>query len=427
LKLHQQNTIGFWKSLSLVMGNMIGSGIFLLPAALAAYGSNGIAGWIFSFIGAALIALLLGRLSEFYPNAAGGPYSFTLQTWGRFPAFIVAWCYWTSIWFANAAIVVALLGYLSVFIPWLNSSSPALVAGGWFILWLFTWFNTRGILLVGRIQLFTTLLKITPLFLVGMVGLFFINFRQINIEFNWSFNALTASVTLTFFAFLGLESATITGDKIKNSQTMVRRATIYGTIITAVIYLLSSFTVMALLGQDKLAESTTPFADATAIFIGPSARYVIAAAAVVATAGALNGWTFLQGHIPLAAAKDGLFPDVFQKVNQYGAPQYGIIITTAITSILLLFNYLKDLVSVFTLAISLSTLAVMVPYLFSIAAYLYHIRQKRIKQKFSISLSVGCSIFLIWVMKGYGWETILLGSTFILSGLPVYLFRKKNK
>jgi APA family basic amino acid/polyamine antiporter len=117
LKHHQQYTIGFWKSLSLVMGNMIGSGIFLLPASLAVYSSSGIAGWIFSFFGALLIALLLGRLSAFYPNAAGGPYAHSLQTWGRFPAFIVAWCYWSSIWFANAAIVVALLWYLSVFFP----------------------------------------------------------------------------------------------------------------------------------------------------------------------------------------------------------------------------------------------------------------------------------------------------------------------
>lgn len=409
------------------MGNMIGSGIFLLPASLAAYGTSGIAGWIFSFIGAILIALLLGRLSSFYPNAAGGPYAYTLQTWGRFPAFIVAWCYWSSIWFANAAIVVALLGYLSVFIPLLNSSIPAVIVGGWFFLWLFTWFNTRGILLVGRIQLLMTLLKIVPLLIVGIIGLFFIDYQHFTLEFNWNFNALTTSVTLTFFAFLGLESATITGDKICNSLTIVRKATISGTVFTAVIYLLSSFAVMALLGQDKLASSATPFADATAIFLGPTARYFIAGAAVVATAGALNGWTLLQGYIPLAAAKDGLFPTIFKRVNQYGAPQTGIIITTAITSILLLFNYIKDLVGVFTLAISLSTLAVIVPYLFSIAAYLAHIRTKQIKQKMAISLSVACSIFLIWVMKGYGWETILLGFIFILAGLPVYFIVNKHK
>ncbi len=409
------------------MGNMIGSGIFLLPASLAVYGSSGIAGWIFSFFGALLIALLLGRLSAFYPNAAGGPYAYTLQTWGRFPAFIVAWCYWSSIWFANAAIVVALLGYLSVFFPWLNSSTPALVAGGWFFLWLFTWLNTRGILVVGRIQLLMTVLKIAPLLIVGFIGMFFINYNEIDIELIWNFDALTASVTLTFFAFLGLESATITGDKISNSQTTVKRATIIGTIITSMIYLLSSFAVMALLGQDKLAGSATPFADATAIFLGPTASYFIAAAAVIATAGALNGWTLLQGHIPLAAARDGLFPAVFKKVNQHGSPNLGIIITTAITSILMLFNYIKDLVGVFTLAISLSTLAVMVPYVFSIAAYLFHLQQRQIRQKMALPLCIGCSIFLIWVMKGYGWETILLGFIFIVAGIPVYLIMNKHK
>lgn len=409
------------------MGNMIGSGIFLLPASLAAYGASGIAGWFFSFFGALMIALLLGRLSAFFPNAAGGPYAYTLQTWGRFPAFIVAWCYWTSIWFANAAIVVALLGYLSVFFPWLNNSIPAVVAGGWFFLWLFTWLNTRGILLVGKIQLLMTLLKIAPLLTVGIIGLLFINYNQINLDLIWNFDALTASVTLTFFAFLGLESATITGDKISNSQTTVKRATIIGTIITSMIYLLSSFAVMALLGKEKLAGSATPFADATAIFLGPTASYFIAAAAVIATAGALHGWTLLQGHIPLAAARDGLFPAVFKKVNQHGSPNIGIIITTAITSILMLFNYIKDLVGVFTLAISLSTLAVMVPYVFSIAAYLFHLQQRQIRQKMALPLCIGCSIFLIWVMKGYGWETILLGFIFIVAGIPVYLIMNKHK
>jgi APA family basic amino acid/polyamine antiporter len=427
LKNQFEQTIGFWKSLSLVMGNMIGSGIFLLPASLAAFGANGIVGWVFSFLGAVLLAILLGRLSIYYPDAAGGPYAYTLQTWGRFPAFIVAWSYWTSIWFANAAIVVALLGYLSIFFPLLGKSVPAVVAAGWFFLWSFTWLNTRGIQLVGSIQLLMTVLKTAPLLLVGIVGLFYINYEQLNLDLIWDFDALTASVTLTFFAFLGLESATITGDKISSSKTMVRKATIYGTIITSVIYLLSSFAVLALLGQQKLATSATPFADATAIFLGPTARYFIAAAAVLATAGALNGWTLLQGHIPMAAARDGLFPQVFKKVNQHGAPTLGIIITTAITSLLLLFNYIKDLVSVFTLAISLSTLAVMIPYIFSIGAYLFYIRQKQIRQKTAIPLAAACAIFLIWVMKGYGWETILLGIVFIVSGIPFYFITNKHK
>ncbi len=409
------------------MGNMIGSGIFLLPASLAVYGANGIAGWVFSFLGAVLLATLLGRLSVFYPDAAGGPYAYTLQTWGRFPAFIVAWSYWTSIWFANAAIVVALLGYLSIFFPLLGKSVPAAVATGWFFLWSFTWLNTRGIQLVGKIQLLMTVLKTAPLLLVGIVGLFYINYKQINLALMWDFDALTASVTLTFFAFLGLESATITSDKISHSKTMVRKATIYGTIITSVIYLLSSFSVFALLGQHQLASSATPFADASAIFLGPNARFFIAAAAVLATAGALNGWTLLQGHIPMAAAKDGLFPQVFKKVNKRGAPTQGIIITSAITSVLLLFNYIEDLISVFTLAISLSTLAVMIPFIFAIGAYLFHIRQKQIRQKMAIPLSVTCSIFLIWVMKGYGWETIFLGMVFILTGIPFYIWTKKHK
>ena len=153
--MEKTNTIGLWTTTSLVIGNMIGSGVFLLPSALAVYGGISIIGWLFSTIGAFILALLFSYLSKAMPSA-GGPYAYTREGLGEFAAFIVAWGYWISIWCGNAAITVALVSYLSVFFPILAVNNIAAVVTGLSAIWLLTWVNTRGINTVGKVQLLTT-------------------------------------------------------------------------------------------------------------------------------------------------------------------------------------------------------------------------------------------------------------------------------
>ncbi len=413
--------IGLVYSISLVIGNMIGSGIFLLPASLAVYGNISLLGWIFSFLGAMILSVIFGNLSKLVPSAAGGPYEYTKQIFGPWPAYLVAWCYWASIWFGNAAIVVALLGYLGVFIPILKENVVAAICAGWIFIWLFTWINTKNIRFVGNVQLLTTILKVIPLLFIGVVGIFYIDYNKVNLAFEWNFSHLTAAVTLTFFAFQGIESATITSDQVAGDESTVKRATILGTLITSFIYMIGSFVVMALLGQEMLKTSTSPFADASSLFLGPWAKYLVAAGAVFSTLGALNGWILLQGHIPMAAAQDRLFPPVFGIKNQEGSPSRGIIITSIITSLLMLLNYINGLVSLFTLMISLSTLAVIVPYLSSVAAYFtVAYKNKNLTRKSKIFLPLTAFLFLFWVISGTGWETIFYGLSFILAGVLFY-------
>ena len=424
----EEQKIGLLHSTALVVGNMIGSGIFLLPASLAFYGNIGLLGWICSSFGALLLAVIFGNLSKHIPSAAGGPYEYTKHAFGDYFGYIVAWCYWTSVWFANAAIVVALLGYLTIFIPFLQDNTIATILTGWLFIWFFTWINTRSIQFVGKIQMLTTFLKIIPLIVVGFVGLFYIDYKQVSLHIAWDFSQLTAATTLTFFAFLGMETAAITSDKIGGGASTVKKATISGTFLTAIIYMLSSFVVMTLLSPETLSKSASPFADASMQFLGTASKYIVAAGAVFSTGGALNGWTLIQGHIPMAAAKDGLFPKIFGETNAQGAPAKGIIITSVIISILLLFNYIKGLVALFTLLVSLSTLAVIVPYLFSVAAYFYMVQKEKKKAyKAVIFLPLVAFIFLLWVISGCGWETIFYGLSFILMGVIFYFFIPKSK
>ena len=159
--------IGLWTTTALVVGNMVGSGVFLLPATLAAYGGISILGWIGSSIGAIFLAMLFSHLSKIITNSVGGPYAFTRVGLGDFPAYLVAWGYWFSIWCTNAAIAVTFVSYLTVFIPVLATNKILAVLTGISAVWFLTWVNVQGVKEAGRVQLITTILKLTPLVLIS--------------------------------------------------------------------------------------------------------------------------------------------------------------------------------------------------------------------------------------------------------------------
>lgn len=423
--------IGFWSSTSLVVGNMIGSGVFLLPASLAAYGAISLVGWLCASIGAILLAVVFGNLGRLAPHTSGGPYAYTRLGLGNFPGFLVAWGYWVSIWCTNAAIAVALVGYLGVFFPILDSNPILAIATGLGVIWLFTWINSKPIKTVALVQLITTILKIIPIFLVGFIGVLYINtdhFPPFNLSGESSWSAITTTTTLTLFAFLGMESASIPSKDVDNAASTIKRATIAGTLITIVVYILSSVAIMGIIPPEVLAQSTAPFADAAAIFWGDAAKYIVAGGAVIATLGALNGWILIQGQIPMAAAQDQLFPKLFGKVNQNNAPIIGIVLSSILASILMSLNYTKSLVDAFTFMMKLSTLSVLTPYLLSTVSLLILLRKYEGTVAISkIVLAVTTIVFCIWVIIGCGWETIIWGVILLLIGVPFYFSLSKKE
>ncbi|MGB0863300.1 MAG: amino acid permease [Saprospiraceae bacterium] len=422
--------LNFWQSTALVTGNMIGSGIFLMPASLALYGGIGLLGWLFSSIGAIMLAIIFGYLSKYVSNVDGGPYAYTRAKLGDFPAFWVAWGYWVSIWSTNAAITVALIGYLAVFFPILNESPTVAITTGLFFIWLMTWINSRPIRTVGAIQLITVILKITPIFLIGFVGIFYVqwdNFPMANTSgvSNWS--AITTTTMLTLFAFLGMESATIPSKSIEDADTTIQRATITGTIITVLVYLLSSAAIMGLIPPQTLANSSAPFADAAALIWGDTAKYLVAGGAVISTIGALNGWLLIQGQIPMAAAQDKLFPKIFKKTNKFGAPAIGIILSSILVSVLMMTKYSESLVEAFTFMMTLSTLSVITPYIFSIASFSLFIKNENVKTRIpKIILALLAFCFLIWIIIGCGAEVVFLGFILLMLGIPFYVGISKS-
>ena len=411
----------------------MGSGIFLLPAALAVYGGISIFGWLFTSIGALFLALVFSRLSKLITNA-GGPYAYSKESFGDFTGYLVAWGYWVSIWCGNAAISVAGVGYLSVFVPEIKSNSIVSSSLAIIVLWLFTYINSKKIRSVGIVQLTTTILKIIPLLVLGTLGFLYFNtehFIPFNLSGLTNYEAISATASLTLWAFLGLESATIPSDKVKNPKNTIPISTILGTLITAIIYISSTVAVMGIITPNVLQTSTAPFADAAKIVWGSWSYYAVALGAAISCFGALNGWILLQGQIPLAAAKDDLFPMIFKKTSKHGVPIIGIIISSVFASILVSMNFARGLVSMFSFMIMLSTLTVLLPYIVStLAEFFIHLKyEKNIKSKQllkSLIISIPAFLFSIWAVIGLGYEIILWGILLLVIGIPLFLFKKRK-
>ncbi len=412
---------------------MVGSGIFFLPVSLAFYGSISLLGWIISGLGAIILALVFARLSILIPKA-GGPYAYSRAGFGDFAGFLVAWGYWTSIMCTNAGISVAFTSYLLDFFPEFQSPiiSVAVCLGA---IWVTTGINTQGTNKSGSVQLITTLLKLVPLILVGLVGLFYMNydnFVPLNVSSESNIDAVTASVTLTLFAFLGVESATVPAGDVKNPAVNIPRATIYGTLIVTIVYLLSTFSLMGLLNPSELQTSNAPFSDAASLLWGPVGRYVVGAGAIISSFGALNGWVLLQGQISKALAEDKMFPEVFKRTNYRGAPVIGLIIGSIFVSLLVLSNYTKGLASMYTSLILLGTFLAIIPYLFCAfveAMHWFGKTENFSSARLTKSLVIGFAafVFAIWAVTGAGQESVFYGFLLLMAGIPFYVWAKPHR
>jgi APA family basic amino acid/polyamine antiporter len=426
-----KRSMGVWMATALVIGNMVGSGIFLLPASLAAVsGPISILGWVFTGIGAMLLALVFARLGRAMPRT-GGPYAYARRAFGDFIGFQTAWGYWIAAWAGNAAIAVAFVGYLAVFWGELGTNNLLAALVGIGVIWLLTAVNVIGTRESGAVQVATTILKFVPLAVIGVIGLFF--FKSSNVtpfapDGTWS--AISAAAPLTLWAFIGLESATVAAGEVKDPEKNIPRATIYGTLAATAVYIVGTIAVMGVIPTETLAGSTSPFADAAGVMFGGSWDKVIALVALASTFGALNGWILLQGRVPLAAAEDGLFPEQFAKVHgERSTPVFGLVVSSVLVTGLMLMNYTKGLVDAFTFIILLATLTTLVPYAYSAAAqaHLYFTEREIFERGRFVRDTVIAALafaYSVWAITGSGKDIIAKGFILLLAGIPVYVLMK---
>ena len=424
--------LGFWMCVALVVGNSIGSGVFLLPASLAPYGLNSVIAWGFTGCGALLLAIVFAQLSRAFPHA-GGPYAYVNLAFGPFTAFIVAWGYWISIWVGNAAIATGAVSYLSPLMPWIATVPGASAGVTLFFLWLLTFVNCYGIKASGWVQSVTTVLNLLPLVAICALGLFAVRGATVGAAsaIPLSVSGTTAAATLTLWALLGLESATIPASKVNDPSRIIPRATLLGTLVTALICILACTTVLLLVPPATLASSNAPFVDLASHYWGTIAGKTLAVFAAISGFGALNGWILLQGELPNIMAKNGVFPRIFAQDSARYTPTFALLFSSGLVSILILMNYQKTMVSVFTFMILLSTTACLVLYLLCSLALLrlqWSGQMPRQRGRLVPLAIVGviATTFSLWAIVGAGREAVLWGSVLLLLGAPLYFLVRND-
>jgi basic amino acid/polyamine antiporter, APA family len=420
--------LGFWMCVALVVGNSIGSGVFLLPASLAPFGLNSVIAWGFTASGAIALAIVFARLSRAYPQA-GGPYAYVHFAFGPLTAFIVAWGYWISIWVGNVSIATYTVSYLTPLLPWIAEKPGASAALTLLLLWSLTFVNWYGIKASGWVQSVTTVLKILPLLAVVLLGLFSLHSSNVAAAATipLSVSGTTAAATLTLWALLGLESATIPADKVANPARVIPIATLLGTVVTALICAIACTTVLLLLPAATLANSNAPFADLATQFWGIGAGKLVAVFAAISGFGALNGWILLQGELPRAMAMRGEFPRIFARESSRSTPGFALCFGSALATVLILANYQKSMASIFTFMILLSTTACLVLYALCSAALvrLQWIGQLGAARKGSVALAivgVMATAYSLWAIIGAGAEAVAWGAALLCLGVPLYFW-----
>jgi APA family basic amino acid/polyamine antiporter len=415
---------------ALVVGNIVGSGAYLIPASLAPYGRNSLVAWLFTATGAVLLAVVFAALSRAFPKD-GGPYVFTRAAFGEVAAFVVAWGYWVSVWVGNAAIATGAVSYTSAFAPWIASAPGASAIVTIAVVWVLTLVNCHGVRAAGWVQAVTTVLKLLPLLAVALAGTFALRRQSLAAfaEVPLTLEGTTAAATLTLWVLLGLESATVPADKVQDPGRTIPRATLVGTAVAALFCSVACSVVLLTVPASRLADSRAPFADAARVFWGEGAYAVVAFFAAISAYGALNGWILLQGELPFAMARDGVFPRFFARESARGTPAVAFVSTSALVTLLVLANFHRGVVPLFTFMVLLATSATLVAYLVCSLALLALLRRGRLagSRRTTALAAVGAlgASYSLWAIAGAGREAAVWGVALLLAALPVYLLTKR--
>lgn len=413
--------------MSLVIGNVIGTGIYILPASLAKYGVFSLVSWILTSLGSLFLALTFVYLSKRFPKT-GGPYIYCQEAYGRLIGFIVAYAFWAGYIVSVAAVAISSVGYLGFITPLLNANTFAYnpylaLALELFFVWSLTLINILSVRVAGIFQIILTVIKILPLIFIIIFGFSKIDLDNLlvlpKLEAS-PFFAISSAATLTFWAFLGLESATIPAESTKSSKD-IYRATFWGTGIAAIVYLLSTLVLLGMLPAQKLGASQFPFAEASLLLVGSKSTLLLAFLAVISGLGTLNACILIQGQIIFAAARDNLFPKTFARLSKTDSPSKGLIFSSILASILLVFTMTPSLLEQFDTIALLATFLFLVTYLISALAEVRFTQESGLNTWNKSSLiALIAALYSLWMLSSFELRIMGFGLVLILCCIPIY-------
>ena len=424
-------SLGLSACTAIVIGNMVGSGFYLSPAAMAPYGNLAILAWVVMGAGAICVGLTFAKLAKLAP-ATGGPYAYTRMAYGDFAGFTIAWGLWISIWSSLPVIAVAFAGAMMNLFPSLHNRPMAVVLT-LAAIWAVVLVNLRGVKEAGLFAQVATYTKLVPFAAIALVGLFFIDTSNLS-EFNPSGKSLLAAsaalAPLTMFAFLGMESATIPAGDVIDPKRTIPISTVLGITIAALLYVFGTTAVMGLVPREQLIHSVAPFSDAARVIWGDWGAAVISIAVIISALGALNGWTLLMGQVPMAAARDDLFPPAFARLSRNGVPAIGIIISAIFATLLILSQVAgpPGLKTFYDLVVGLSTMAAVIPYAF--CALATGLVAANVAGGGPVPrlgpIEVIAFVFAVFTLYGCGAKAVLYGTIMLVLGIPVYVWQRRR-
>jgi APA family basic amino acid/polyamine antiporter len=421
-----ERQLGLVMAITLVVGNMIGAGIFLLPAILAPFGHNAIYGWLVTIAGSMFLAATLALLAA---RIEGGPFVYVEQAFGTEISFLVMWSYLVSLWTANATLGIAAVSNFSHIAPALGAPLVA-PASAIAIVWILTLVNATGARNAGLVQAMTTFLKALPLVAVVLVAAVYLG-RGVapapEAAMPISGGSIAAVAALAMFSMLGFESAAVSCDKVKNPRRNIPIASVAGAAISGLIYVAATWAVLYLLPGSAAAASPSPFADAVQPLVGSVAGSAVALFAAISALGALNGWVLCAGEVPLKLARDGALPEWLGKTTGRGTPVRAQLLAAVVATLLIGMNYSRSMTGIFALLTLISVMATLVLYTGSAAGALVMLARGKLKGTLlGVCAAVGL-VFSLWTYWGAGGEATLWGVALLASGVPVWLFVRYSR
>lgn len=405
--------LGKWMSAAMVVGTMVGSGIYLLPTTLAPFGLNLVFAFLLTGLGTMCLAFALARMAAQIP---GGPFVYIDRSFGERTAFVTLWCYTISQVTGVSGVTVAVAGALGHIYPAVQSG-PGLIAVALAAIGVLVAVNMRGARSAGVLQVITTLIKLAPLMIVMFLVLGRFGGSQ-PVEplapAPVAFTGILSAAALILFSLTGFEAAVMTANVTRNSTTTVPRATIIGTGFTATIYLLATVATLLLLPSAIAAKSGAPFADAIAPTLGSVAGILVAAVAAISAFGTGNALLLIAAESARTMGQARDLPVVFTRSNRAGAPMGSLLICGSAAALLVLASSSKNFVSVYVLITLVSTLLSLVLYVVCAAAAL----KLRVAGKAAIVVVIGMTYSLA-MFYGAGREAMLWSVGLAALGLPV--------
>jgi len=421
----------------IVAVNMMGSGIIMLPTNMAQVGAISLLSWGVTALGSMAIAYGFAQAGIFNQRP-GGMSAYAEDAYGKDGYFVVFFLYFLSLAIGNVAIGISAVGYLAAFFPWLASAPIATCLGVIALLWLTTVANFGGPSVTGRIGSITVWGVILPVGLLSIIGWFW--FSGATFSAAWNPQGLSlgqgigSSISLTLWAFLGMESAAQNSDAVENPKRDVPLACLFGTLGAGVIYILSTTVIQGIVPNEELAKSTGPFGTAYEHMFNPTVGRIIMVLAVLACLGSLLGWQFTIAQTGKAAAEGRMFPKLFAKVNARGAPLAGMLVLGVVQTVLALSTISPSLSKQFSKLVNLAVVTNVIPYIIALSALGVMMKMNNAPQstyRRNMTIALIAMLYSTYALFASGFEAVMGGMlvasvTYIIWGFIAYRFVDKK-